>query len=368
MVKKFFKDTFRLIGALLALVKGIAFIMMLCIAGVSLYIIRTTATVTINQYNETLTWQNTAYDVPLSEINPALVSNRVDTDVVNAARAWESLDSYISSLDENGIQDMEYAQQLLADAVGWQEKYNLKSNAIQRLSLYLDIEGAVPEAYETLDTEHLKQLSQTLYELELEEMTPAGQAYMAKMAQVSDDFRDAREMMEKTVGSVGTFENGVWTIPYTYNRTDLTNVLEQIQTMQKFPDLCDTADVLLDITDVLNSNKNAQEYFDYQAFRDTIDGLDRTDYVAVSSIYTYSQAIAAGCQIYEYPPEGYTIDPQSPVTGIFYNGQRLENDQYIRKNAFSRIEAQITPMYDPIPAAEPSEESYDEWMEGGYYE
>lgn len=368
MVRKFFKDTFRLIGALLALVKGMTLITMLCIAAVSLYVIYTTAIVTIDQYNETLVWQNTEYNVPLSEIEPVLVSNRVDTDVVNAAQAWESLDSYIGSLDGNGIQDKEEAKQLLDEAVGWQEKYNLKSDAILRLSLYLEIEDAVPEAYGTLNTEHLEQLSKSLYELELEEMTPAGQAYLERMQQVSEDFKNAREMMERTVGSVGTFENGIWTIPYTCNRTDLTNALEQIQSMQKFPDLCDTADVLSDIADVLNGNKNAQEYFEYQAFRDTIDGLDRTDYMAVSSIYNYEQAIAAGCQIYEYPPEGYIIDPQSPVTGIFYNGQRLENNQYIRKNAFSQIEAQIMPMYQQIPLEVQTEAVYNEWMEGGYYE
>lgn len=368
MIRKIFKDTFRFIGALLALVKGVALIMMLCVAVMSLYIIRTTAIVTVEQYNETLAWQNTAYDVPLSEIEPVLVSNRVDTDVVNAAHAWESLDSYVGSLDKNGIQDTEEAKKILDEAVGWQEKYDLKSDAIQRLSLYLDIEDTIPEAYKTLNTEHLEQLSQSLYELEMEEMTPAGQAYLAKMSQVSDDFRNVSEMMETTIGTIGTFKNGVWTIPYTYNRTDLTNVLEQIQAVQKFPDLCDTANVLSDIAGVLNSNKNAQEYFEYQEFRNVIDGLDRTDYMAVSSIYTYEQAIAAGCQVYQYPPDGYTINPQSPVTGIFYNGQRLENSQYIRKSAFSQIEAQISPVYDLISVEDPAESYYDDWMEGWYYE
>lgn len=366
MIKKFFKETFRFIGALLALIKGIAFILMLCIAVISLYLIRTTATVTINQYNETLSWQNTAYDVPLSEINPVLVSNRVDTDVVTAAHAWESLESYVGSLDENGIQDQDTARQLLDDAIVWQEKYSLKSDAIERLRLYLEIEDAVPEAYETLDTEWLQSLAGSLHELELEEMTTAGQTYMSRISQVSDDFKNAKEMMEQTVASVGTFENGVWTIPYAVTREDLSSVLEQIQSMQKFKTMRNAADVLSDIADVLNSNKNAQEYFEYQEFYDNVIGLDRSQYVPVSSLYTYEQAIAYGCQIYEYPPDGYVISPSSPVTGVFYNGERLESNQYINRNAFSRIEAQITPMYDPVP--EQTEEYYDDWTESGYYE
>lgn len=362
MIKKFFKDTFRFIGALIALIKGIMFIVMLLIAGMSLYLIKTTAAVTMNQYNETLSWQNTAYDVPLSEINPVLVSNRVDTDVVTAAHAWEELESYVASLDENGIQDRETAQKMLDDAVVWQEKYSLRSDAIKRLHLYLDIEDAVTETYETLNTEELQLLLTRLHELEMEEITPAGQAYMARISQVADDFRNAKEMMEQTVASVGTFENGIWTIPYMTTREELAGIQDQVQAMQKFPAMRQTADVLSDVADVLNSNKNAQEYFEYQEFHDSVAGLDRSQYVPISSIYTYEQGIDFGCQIYEYPPDGYIIAPSSPITGIYCDGRKLENNEYIRRGTM--VEAKVDPIYEQVQQEEP--DYTDEWLEDSY--
>lgn len=362
-MKKFFTDIFRFIGALLALVKGIAFLFMLVIAGMSLYLIKTTAEVTVNQYNETLTWQNTAYDVPLSDISPVLVSNRVDTDVVSAAHAWEALESYVAGLDENGIQDKDEARELFDEAVIWQEKYNLRSEAIERLRLYLDIEEAVPEAYETLDTERLQSLLTSLHALELEENTPTGKTYMDRISQVASDFKNVHEMMEQTVLSVGTFENGIWTIPHTVTREELSDVLKQAQALQKFPAMQDTADVLSDVADVLNSNRNAQEYFGYREFYDSVAGIDRSQYVPVSSIYTYEQAIDFGCQIYEYPPEGYTISPDSPVTGIYYDGRKLENNEYIRRGTM--VEAKVAPVYEPV-SYEPEQE--DIWLEDDYYD
>ena len=186
-MKKFFKEMFRFVGALLALVRGIMVIAMLVMVAVSIYLINMTAHVTINQYNETLTWKNTAYEVPLAEIEPTLVSNVVDTDIITAASAWDELDSYLDSIKDGGL-ERDKAQAILDEAVQWQEVYGLKSDAITRLSLYLELEDAIPEAYSTMDLSRLKELSASLYSLELEERTATGQEYMARVAQVASDF------------------------------------------------------------------------------------------------------------------------------------------------------------------------------------
>ena len=326
-MKKFFINTFRFIGAILALIRGVMILGMLVVGILTAYLIYVTANITVNQYNETLTWKNTAYEVPLAEIEPALVANRMDTDIVSAATAWEELETYLNSLDGQFIQDREIADKLLTDAVKWQEKYNLKSDSITRLSLYLKLEDAISEIYSTLDTNTLQELAKTLYELELEEKTEAGQRYMERIRSISSEFAEAQNIMTETVMSVGTVENGIWTIPYTYTRTDLTEALEQLQNLQKFPNLYNSADILSDIADVLNYNKNAREYFEYQTFAENIDGLNRSQYVAVSSIYTYEQALSFGCNIYPQYRDGYTISPNSPVIGIYHDGERLDNDQ-----------------------------------------
>lgn len=349
-MKKFFLNTFRFIGALLALIRGIMVLGMLFVGVMSAYLIYVTATETINQYNETLTWKNTAYEVPLNEIEPALVSNIVDTDVVDAAAAWENLEEYVENLDGNSIPDRDDAQALLDEAIRWQGIYDLKSDAITRLSLYLELEDAIAKAYSTLDIIRLDELSRTLYGLEMEKQTPAGQQYMERLKTVSSDFAEAEKLMTETIGSVGTIKNGTWTIPYTYTRSDLTEVLERMQNMQKFPAVRDMTNVLSDIADVLNYNKNARQYFEYQKFAESVAGLNRSQYVAVSSIYTYGQALAFGCSVQVSQVPGFTISLESPVTGIYYNGERLASNEYIRIGA--PVIAEIDPTYEPIPVPE----------------
>lgn len=359
-MKRFFKNMFRFIGALLALAKGITIIGMFIIAACSIYLIYTTANVTINQYNETLTWQNTAYEVPLAEIEPTLVSNVVDTDIITAASAWENLDNYLYSIKDGGF-ERDTAQAILDDAVQWQDIYGLKSDAITRMSLYLELEDAIPEAYDTMDLSRLKELSVSLYSLELEERTATGQAYMDRVARVASDFADAKRTVTETIGSIGTFEDGIWIVPYGYSRTDLTDVLEKLKSLEKFPALYDSENVLSDIADVLNTNKDAREYFEYQQFIENVGDLTRSDYVAVSSIYTYADAVAYGCQVDAPQWDGYFISGESPVTGLYYDGERLASDEYIRKGA--QITAEIDPIYELIPEPEPEP---DIWQEGDY--
>lgn len=350
-VKTAVKETFRFIGALLALARAVMVIGMFVIGALSVYLIYETTQVTVNQYNETLTWDGTAYNIPLADIEPALVANRLDKDIVTAAAAWDDLETYVKSLNGDGIPDREEAHAILDEAVKWQEIYDLESYDIDRLSLYLRLEEAIDKAYATLDITDLQQCAQELYDIELEEKTVSGQRYMERMQELSADFEDAGIMMANTVLSIGKVENGIWTIPYTYTRSDLTEALEQIEAMQRFQELESSANVLSDIADVLNYNKNARDYFEYQSFMESIENLRRSDYVPVSSIYTYGQALEFGCIVNPVYMNGYTISMNSPVTGIYYEGRKLAGNQYVRKG--TELTATINEVYDMIVIEEP---------------
>lgn len=352
-MKKVFKNIFRFIGATLSLVRVIMIIGMLIIGSISVYLIYTAYQITMNQYNESLTWENTSYDKPLAEIEPALVSNVVDTNTVTAAETWNELEDYVNSLDGKGL-DRKKADKLMEQATYWQKIYNLDSDTINRLSLYLKIEDAIPEAYSTLNTEKLAKLTNSLYNLELKKTTKAGQQYMKRLAQVVTDFDEAKSIVTNTILSIGTLKDGVWTIPYTYDRSDLAKVLEKIQTMRKFPALGNTSEVLSNVASVLNYNKNAREYFAYQKFINRINNTTRSDYMSVSSIYTYGQALANGLTVKVDERQGFIIRQDSPVTGVYYDGVRLENNVYIRNG--TDIIVYIDPIYEPEPVEDPEPE------------
>ena len=349
-MNKFFKGTFRFIGALFALIRGIVILCMVIMLGITGYFIYTAADVTINQYNESLVWEKTAYNTALSQIEPALVRNVIDTDIVDAAESWEELEQYVNDLDGEPVKDLAYAESILASASKWQEKYGLRSESIDRLSLYLELENEIPKAYETLDTSGLEQMASRLYAMEIEKKTISGQKYMERIKEVSKDFIKVKTLMTETIGSIGTMDEGIWTIPYTYTRTDLTGILEQMESMKKFPAVNSSSKILSDISGVLNYNKNTRDYFEYLEFKQKIESVARSQYTAVSSIYTYGQAVAFGCQVQVMEREGFTISMDSPVTGIYYNGGLLDGSQYVKNGTY--LTADINPVYEPIPVQE----------------
>lgn len=353
-MKNFFKNLFRLIGAVLLLIRNVTVIGMLLMAGAAVYFIHIVADVTIDQYQESLIWERTAYDVPLSEVEPALVANVISTDITDAQAAMEELEQYVGDLTGDAISDRDRAESLMVQAEHWQETCGLKSDAITRLSLYLDLEDAIKNAYETLDVKELELSAIRLRDLEMKEETEAGQRYLERVKTVASDFAEAENLLEDTVLSVGEIQNDTWIIPYTYTRTDLTDILDRIRTLQKFPVFAETVNTLSDMADVLNHNRNAREYFEYQNFRSVLDTVSRSSYTAVSSIYTYGQALAARCNIYPEYRDRYTISYESPVTGIYYEGERLEDSQYIRNGAV--VTAEIREIYEPVVEPEISVE------------
>lgn len=349
-IKHFCTDVAHVIGTVFTLIKGLTLTAMLLFGIVSIYLIYVTAVETVNQYHETLNWKNTSYEQPLAEIEPTLVSNRIDTGIVNAAASWDALETYVQELDGNSIGDRDHAEELLEDALKWQETYHLTSDAPKRLSLYLELDKALTDVYATMDLAPLKALSEQLYSLELTKQTKAGQRYMERIREVASDFEAFEQLMTKTIGSIGTVEDDIWIIPCEYTRDDLEEALEQLQTMRKFSAVSQLTRIASDMTKVINYNKNASEYFAYQEFLQLVKRLGRSAYVGVSSIYTYEQALSAGCQVDATAPEGSMISPDSPVTGIYHEGERLDGSEYFRKGAV--VVAEIDPVYEPIVTEE----------------
>lgn len=348
-MKKFFKNVLRFIKMTFSFVRAVTLIGMIFVGAVSVYLIYMAYHVTVSQYNESLTWEKTAYDAPLAEVEPVLVSNTVDANKVAAADSWNALDDYLETLDEQDLNE-EKAEKIMEEAAHWQEVYGMDSDSITRLSLYLEIEKAIPATYSTLNTDDLASLTLELHNLELEKTTKSGQRYMKRIRQVVTDFMTAKSTVTDTILSVGTLKDGVWTIPYTYERSDLADILKQIQAMRKFPALGDTADVLADIADALNFNKNARDYFAYKKFKEQMQSLTRSDYISVSSIYTYGQALDNGINVSVKQKKGYTIRIDSLVTGVYYNGICLSSDTYIKKG--TNVTAFIDPIYEPEPSDE----------------
>ena len=139
-MKKLFRTVFRFTGALFLLIRNVAVLGMIIIAVAAVYFINMIGKVTVNQYNESLVWEKTAYDAPLAEVEPALVANVLSTDIVDAAAAWEDLEQYVDGLDGQSIPDRDVAEELLQQALYWQEIYQWKNQQTQESSIWIGFE------------------------------------------------------------------------------------------------------------------------------------------------------------------------------------------------------------------------------------
>lgn len=369
-MKRFFKWLFRFICALLSLARGIMVLCMLGVGVMTVWCIWTVGEFTYGQFGGTLKWQDTGYSAPLAEIEPVLVANRMDPSMVEAASAWERLESFLDLLDGTSVSDRDEAQALLDSVLKWKDVYPVDSDACERLSLYLELEDAIPEAYASLDTVKLRELSSRLCFLELDRMTVHGQEYMRRLRQVAQDFEDVRTLFGDTVMAYGTFEDGIWTVPHEWTRTEVASIMDKFRNMEKFPAVKASMDTLSDIAAVLNQNRNAREYLAYQEFKEGLSKAARWKYVPVSSIYTYQQAVDFGCTIQAEECEGWYISMDSPVYGLYYDGERLDSGMYVKRG--TRLTAAIDEVYEPLPddwEQEPElyELPMEEWY-GGWWE
>lgn len=358
-MRRILKNTFRFLGALYALARGIMVLCMLAAVIVAGYAVYVAATVTVDQYNESLVWERTSYGIPLSDVEPAVLRNVADRDAVAAAGLLAELEAFVDGLNGESIPDRDYASGLLSRVSGLQEAYGLYPADAERLALYLELEDAIPEAYASLDTGRLQELSTRLLGMEKAGSTPSGERYMERIACVAGDMAHVQDVLEDTIWSVGEVQESVWTVPYTYTRTDLTDLLDRVREMEGFPAVQSILGTLSDFSGVLNHNHNAGEYFGYQEFKKSFMQAKRGDYVAVSSIYTYGQALSFGCTVEALELEGYAIDPDSPVTGIYYEGEQLDDSQYVRKG--TALTVFIDEIYEPVEM--PQENDYGEGWE-----
>lgn len=357
-MRRFMEGAFRFVGAVLALVRAAMVLGMMALAGMSLYMINMTARMMVDQYNETLIWKDTAYGGSLAQIEPAFVSNRVDTGTKAAAEAFEAVDGCLASLEHGQEVDADMFRQLAEAAAPYQEQYGVTSDAADRLLLYADIEDALPEAYASMETGRLQALMEELSAMEMEGRTAAGQAYMDRIRQAAADLSEIESVMEQAAG-IGTLQDGIWTLPGTCTYEDVAPVLERVGALHDIPVMQDTCRALEDIEDVLAANARYKEWSGYQAFKEAVGRTGRSDYVPVSSIYTYGQALEFGCIVSVLEYEGYEISLDSKVTGIWHDGERLEAGQYIRNGA--PIEVEIDPEYVPLPGYGAAED--DGWYD-----
>lgn len=328
--------------------------------------------VTWNQYQDTKAWTNTKLTGELKDVPPFLARDYVKAEDKDAVEAWQAVEQSLKEIETNqGItkeKRTEY-EKILQKAVDKQTAYEITTGEIvknsENLRLYLDIEIAMETAYETSQTKALQNVTNRLYASYMDTPTKTQEMYFEKLREIATDYQHLFIFLSDTLPTLGVIENGTLTVATTVgeNITKQVKTVIEEQTLTKFPYVQKLYDLLTGSkwTSILKRNQISREYQKWMAAKEELESLSKTSYYGVSTIVTYQQAMDAGLDVEIEEREGYTIDPNSPVSGILYDGVLLQSNQYIRYG--TPVIVQIEEQYIEIPKPEEPKEEESEQSE-----
>lgn len=347
-------------------------LLLLCMAVITLVtigFIALIAEITWDQYQDTKEWEDTSLGEDLSQVPPFLARNYVRAEDKEALQVWNRVGGALKEIDANGgiepSRKVSY-ESLLEESVTWQEMYQITEGDVavqnERLRLYLEIEDALETVYASPETETLQALTNRLYNLEVDTHADVHTVYLDKLSQVARDYSALASFLTDSLPYLGTIKDKTLTVNIDIGPKNTEKLITEIETngLQKFPFVDQIYGLLTgeDWDTILKRNAISREYQTWQDAKATLEALSKSDYYNVSVITTYQQALDAGLETEVTEKDGYTIDSNSPVESISYNGKPLAEDRYVRYG--TPVIVSIKEIYVEIPKEEISPEETPE--------
>lgn len=335
--------------------------------GATIGIIALMGSITWDQYQDTKEWQNTEYGGKLKDTPPFLAKNYVDAKDQKAVKVWKKAAKIIDKAESAGgipSEDWEGSQKTLSRSLKLQEEYSIMAGEIdvqnKRLELYLELEKALAVAYESPSAETLKSLSDRLYALNLEKGVQADAIYFERLRTVAEDYKNLSLFLSDIFPRLGTVEGGTLVAGADTDEYVTAEVQAQITELglTKFP-FVDSLYQALGANDwavALMRNETARQYHAWEAAKENLMSVQKSEYWSPAEVVTYQQALDRGLTVIVNEREGYTVDLQSPVSLIMKDGIPIAEGQYIRHG--TPVEVTLLENYIEIPKEEePQEET-----------
>lgn len=316
------------------------------------------AKVTWEQYWDTKEWQNTRLSGDLKDVPPFLARNYVRAEDKEAVAVWKSVADSLEQIETEGkiLEDKfsEY-ESLLKQSEKKQKSYELETGEVvdqnKRLRLYLDIEKVLSKAYETPSTKEMKDITERLYEAHIEKSVPLHDRYFKRLRTVAKDYKELSGFLSEEFPKLGDIKQKVLTVKISVGSETTKNLLDTIngKHLDKFPFVKTIKEQLENPSwdAILRRNEISRAYGAWKQAEQELLSIEKSQYYATSEITTYQKALDAGLNVTVIEREGFTIEPESPVAAISYQGNPVGTGQYIRYG--TPVTVQISEQYIEIP-------------------
>lgn len=316
---------------------------------------------TWNQYDDTRQWEDSTFTGKLSDVPPELAKNYTNHDNKETIAIWAKVNESIDEIDKKGSITESTAKEyqiVLDNALQKQEEYKLQDGNVVKanaqLQLYLDIFSFTQKAYKTPDSETLQKLSGQLEMLMMRDTHSINEKLHTQLEEITTRYRALSSFIETTLPMLGTIDKGILTANIELDAEKTSAMTKEItdNDLVVFPHIKRLQKMLQTDTwsEILTRNKITQSYHKWQTEKVILETLRKSDYYNVDDIRTLQQAKDMGINTPEKEREGYTIDMNSTVTMLSYEGQSLKSNQYIKKG--TPVIATVEVRYIPIPKEE----------------
>lgn len=295
------------------------------------------------KYNDTIKWENSSLQSKVHQIPPELAQNYISVEEQKMLSILTEVNEALTEIKKNkGIEPgkLDSYWKLYDYATIEIEKSEdhadlLTEDIIGDFGLYLKADLAIKKAYEILETDKLGEYEETFASRLLEQNNAVDKVFLKRLKTLAKDLSNLEYFSDNAITKLGLIENNVLNVDIKVNRKLTDDLLGQIEknNLTKFSNIKPLSSILKseEWDGILSHNQSSLEYYSWKESEKILDSLMKSNYISVSSFKTIEDVTSYSPGIQLEERENYSINKDSSVNAVYFNGEKLKGNLYVKK-------------------------------------
>lgn len=324
----------------------------------------------VYRYKTTQTWAVGALNGRQSEVPPEFARNIYSVSVASDMRRLADVTAAIDQINrDGGVNDRNYDhnKRILNESIRILAKYHVKGGDSfknqEHLQLYLNIYNFLQTAYSKPSAKKVNELSGQMMTYSLSNDTDTNKKLLGQLKNVADDYNQLSSVSDKALRILGGYSKNVITVNANLTKDKVSNLLDLTndQTLLKFNNIKHLRKILHSqaLTDILSINNSNSRKNKWQKTLQIYQTLTKSQYVSVAKIKTLKDLAKYHLKMRQVEvPTGMELSDSSKVTALYYRGQKLDGDQYVKIGA--NVAGEIEPEFKTVKHDNPHVIEHDQ--------
>lgn len=311
------------------------------------------------KFNQTIKWKNSSLLAKIHLVPPEFAQNYVSIDDQNMLEVMTKVSVALKDIKKsNGVQHEKLNEYWNLynqgkEEISKNESYKglLEKGDFYELGLYLNADSAVKNAYEKLQIKGMKELEAKFADRLSKEDNKLDKMYLNKFHTIYKDYNNLSEFSQNAIEQLGLISEDVLKVDVSVDRKITNDLLQEIKekNLTKFAHIAKLQKILKSDkwNDILAHNKSTLEYQEWKENQAVLESLLKSDYVPVKSFRTVDDVLRYDSQIQLEEKEHYSINKDSVVKAVYYDGKKLKNNQFIKRGSYLNFTIDYKYIEDP---------------------